>query len=56
MQCRDRIVASTSRYGRETPGSNTGHGRDKHESLVRQISSFCKKQNVVIYLYGVVLK
>ena len=52
---RDRIVVSTSRCGRDNTGSNPGHGRDKHESLVRQISYFCKK-NVVIYLYRVVLK
>ena len=52
---RDRIVVSTSRCGWDNPGSNPGHGRDKHESLVRQISCFCKN-NVVIYLYRVVLK
>ena len=52
---RDRIVVSTSRCGRDNPGSNPGRGRDKHESLVRQISCFCKN-NVVIYLYRVVLK
>ena len=25
---RDRIVVSTSRCGRDNPGSNPGHGRD----------------------------
>ena len=27
-----------------------GHGRDKHESLVRQISYFCKKK-MLLYIY-----
>ena len=30
---RDRIVVSTSRCGRDNPGSNPGHGRDAVRSL-----------------------
>ena len=47
---RDRIVVSTSRCGRDNPGSNPGHGRDKHESLVRQISYFCKNKCWYIFI------
>ena len=47
---RDRIVVSTSRCGRDNPGSNPGHGRDKHESLVRQISYFCKNKCCYIFI------
>ena len=42
---RDRLVFSTFRYGRDNPGSNPGHGRDKHESLVRQI------KKMLLYIY-----
>ena len=49
---RDRIVVSTSRCGRDNPGSNPGHGRDKHESLVRQISYFCEKKNHYIFIWS----
>ena len=47
---RDRIVVSTCRFGRDNPGSNPGHGRDKHESLVRQISYFCKNKCCYIFI------
>ena len=41
---RDRIVVSTSRCGRDNPGSNPGHGRAAVKHLImasRQI--FCSK-------------
>ena len=47
---RDRIVVSTSRCGRDNPGSNPCHSRDKHESLVRQISYFCKNKFWYIFI------
>ena len=40
---RDRIVVSTSRCGRDNQGSNPGHGRDKHASLVGKRGTFAKK-------------
>ena len=52
---RDRIVVSTSRCGRDNPGSNPGQGRDKHGSLVGKTDTFAKKK-VVIYIYEFVLK
>ena len=52
---RDRIVVSTSRCGRDNPGSNPGHGRDKHESLVGKTGTF-EKKNIVVYLYEVFLR
>ena len=38
---RDRIVVSTSRCGRDNPGSNPGHGRGCG-SLTRHFQQFCK--------------
>ena len=36
---RDRIVVSTSRCGRDNPGSNPGHGRDA-VGLLHGIAAF----------------
>ena len=40
---RDRIVVSTSRCGRDNPGSNPGHGRGCEVSIRLSQPVFCKR-------------
>ena len=49
---RDRIVVSTSRCGRDNPGSNPGHGRGCG-SLTRHGQHFCKTVQYIPHSYYV---
>ena len=42
---RDRIVVSTSRCGRDNPGSNPGHGRGCEVSIMAYQSAFFRPHN-----------
>ena len=44
---RDRIVVSTSRCGRDNPGSNPGHGRGCEVSIRLSQPFFSKKAHVL---------
>ena len=46
---RDRIVVSTSRCGRDNPGSNPGHGRTCCDVLARQAVVILVKGTHTVY-------
>ena len=48
---RDRIVVSTSRCGRDNPGSNPGHGINRSQAYIFIIIIFFK--NGVLFFFSV---